>query len=84
MMTPKVTMNDAFKRFQGRSSEKSELHSSLLLRENGVLPLCFGCIHSTYHNAYDMHLFRTAVIEGRPVLSLEGIIAFLGGFVPSI
>lgn len=26
----------------------------------------------------------TAVIEGRPVLSLEGIIAFLGGFVPSI
>lgn len=28
--------------------------------------------------------FLTAVIEGRPVLSLEGIIAFLGGFVPSI
>ena len=26
----------------------------------------------------------TAVIEGCPVLSLEGIIAFLGGFVPSI
>ena len=26
----------------------------------------------------------TAVIEGRLVLSLEGIIAFLGGFVPSI
>lgn len=26
----------------------------------------------------------TAIIEGRLVLSLEGIIAFLGGFVPSI
>lgn len=57
MMTPKVTMNDAFKRFQGRSSEKSELHSGLLLRENGVPRLCFGCIHSAYHNAYDMHFF---------------------------
>lgn len=81
-MTPKVTMNDAFKRFQGRSSEKSELHSSLLLRENGVPRLCFGCIHSTYHMTCTFSL--TAVIEGRPVLSLEGIIAFLDGFAPSI
>lgn len=55
MMIPKVTMNDGFKRFQGRSSEKSELHSSLLLRENGVPRLCFGSIHSTYHNAYVVH-----------------------------
>ena len=76
MMTPKVTMNDAFKRFQGRSSEKSELHSGLLLRENGVPRLCFGCIHSAYHNAYDMHFFWQLLLKGALYWALRGLLLF--------